>query len=178
MFVMASPPTTFAALLISQHATLPEIMIRTIDEFRQDATGDWIAELSCAHGQHVRHRPPWSQRFWVQSEAGRASRVGQPLDCPLCDRAELPIGLKVVRSVGPFDEVSLPKGLRKDHRVADRTWAQVRVIGGSIGFSMRTAPPMTIRLEAGGSQAIPPGVPHALEVLGPVQVVIDFLVPA
>jgi hypothetical protein len=27
--------------------------------FHQDEQGDWVADLACGHGQHVRHRPPW-----------------------------------------------------------------------------------------------------------------------
>jgi hypothetical protein len=58
----------------------------TIIGFHQDAEGEWIAELACGHTQHVRHRPPWQLRAWVTTEMGRAERVGQTIDCPLCDR--------------------------------------------------------------------------------------------
>lgn len=85
--------------------------------------------------------------------------------------------MHVVRAAGPFDEASLPGALRRDHRVADRTWARVRVIKGSIGFSMKTTPPMAKSLDAGSTQPIPPGVPHSLGVGGPVQLVVEFLVP-
>jgi hypothetical protein len=67
-------------------------MIRTIEDFHQDDEGDWVAELSCLHTQHVRHRPPFWNRPWVTTEAGRRSRIGAELDCPLCDRAEPPDG--------------------------------------------------------------------------------------
>ncbi|MGH9092426.1 MAG: DUF3565 domain-containing protein [Acidimicrobiales bacterium] len=65
-------------------------MERDIVGFRQDDEGDWVAELDCGHGQHVRHRPPFQLRPWVLDEAGRGARLGTPLDCPLCDRAEPP----------------------------------------------------------------------------------------
>ena len=43
---------------------------RTEDRwFHQDEQGDWVAELECGHGQHVRHRSPWELRPWVLSEA-------------------------------------------------------------------------------------------------------------
>jgi hypothetical protein len=58
----------------------------TIVRFKQDAAGDWIAELSCGHSQHMRHRPPWMLRPWVTTEAGRALKLGSELDCPLCDQ--------------------------------------------------------------------------------------------
>jgi hypothetical protein len=61
---------------------------RTITGFHQDEEGDWVAELSCGHNQHVRHRPPFQIRAWVLEADGRADRLGTAIDCPPCDRAE------------------------------------------------------------------------------------------
>ena len=150
-------------------------MRREIIGFRQDDVGDWVAELACLHGQHVRHRPPLWPRPWVQTAAGRAERIGTVLDCPLCDRAELPDGLVVVRTAGPFDQSTLPPGLRRDHRVAGRTWGRLRVLAGGARFTVQTEPPIVRRLEAGDEQPIPPDVLHALDLTsGTVE--IDFLV--
>ena len=63
-------------------------MKRAIVGFHRDELDDWVAELSCSHTQHVRHKPPWIQREWVTSESGRASKLGYELDCKLCDAAE------------------------------------------------------------------------------------------
>ena len=63
-------------------------MIRPIVGFHQDYEGDWVAELSCGHNQHVRHRPPFQNREWATSQEGRASRLGAELDCKLCDEGE------------------------------------------------------------------------------------------
>lgn len=63
-------------------------MERAITGYHRDEEGDWVAELSCGHGQHVRHRPPFQLRAWVLEADGRRERLGTPLDCPLCDRAE------------------------------------------------------------------------------------------
>ena len=150
-------------------------MLRRIAGFRPDDEGDWVAELSCLHGQHVRHRPPFWDRPWVESEAGRAARVGTDLDCPLCDRAELPDGLEVTRTVGPFDADSVPAGLRSAHRVPDRTWGLLRVVEGAVGFEMDLDPPLDVRLDAGRRQPIPPGVPHHVVVDGPVMLAVDLL---
>lgn len=58
--------------------------------FEQDEVGDWVALLECGHRQHVRHRPPWQERAWVETAEGRQSRLGEPLECVECDReAEL-----------------------------------------------------------------------------------------
>ena len=151
-------------------------MIRAIDGFHTDAEGDWVAELSCLHNQHVRHSPPFHERPWVTTESGRAERIGAPLDCPLCDRLELPEGLEVVRSAGPFDADTLPAGLRRAHYVADRTWGRLRVLDGVVVFAIETTPPVSVRLHAGDAQPIPPGVAHLLRVDEPFLLVIDFLV--
>ena len=63
-------------------------MRRPIVGFHQDDAGDWVAELACGHQQHVRHDPPWTSRPWTQSEQGRASVLGQELECRKCDRGE------------------------------------------------------------------------------------------
>jgi hypothetical protein len=60
---------------------------RSMVGFEQDEVGDWVALLECGHRQHVRHRPPWQVRPWVVTDAGRRSRLGQPLECADCDAA-------------------------------------------------------------------------------------------
>lgn len=60
-------------------------MERTILGFHRDEDGHWVAELSCGHGQHLRHEPPWRERPWTQTAAGRTARLGTVLDCRLCD---------------------------------------------------------------------------------------------
>ncbi len=63
-------------------------MKQRIVGFHQDHVGDWVAELACGHGQHVRHNPPLSFRPWVLTAEGRARFLGYQLDCRLCDEAE------------------------------------------------------------------------------------------
>jgi tellurite methyltransferase len=57
---------------------------RNIVGFLQDDEGTWVAELSCGHRRHVRHRPPFEVRPWVLDEAGRSSHLGSWIDCGLC----------------------------------------------------------------------------------------------
>lgn len=63
-------------------------MKRGIVGYHRDEVGDWVAELACGHGQHVRHRPPLFLRPWVTTPEGRASMLGVELDCVKCDRGE------------------------------------------------------------------------------------------
>ena len=62
-------------------------MERAITGFHQDDQGDWVAELACGHGQHVRPRPPWQVRPWVATDDGRRGRIGSVLHCKLCEPA-------------------------------------------------------------------------------------------
>lgn len=143
--------------------------------FHLDPDGDWVAELSCLHGQHVRHRPPFQIRPWTQTEAGRAAMVGRALECPLCERGELPDGLHVVRVAGPFDATTIPVALQRAHRVADRTWGRLNVSEGSLELTVDGPARSTVVLSAGEHQPIPPGVEHSVQVIGPVRFTLDFL---
>ena len=60
-------------------------MERLLVGFRRDENGDWVAELSCGHTQHIRHRPPFELRPWVLDDTTRNARIGTGRDCPLCD---------------------------------------------------------------------------------------------
>lgn len=152
-------------------------MRRVIFGFHQDDEGDWVAELSCLHNQHMRHRPPFWDRRWVLSESGRRERLGTAIDCPLCDRAEMPDGLLRHRTAGPFDAETLPEGLRRVHRVAAGVWGCLRVLTGEVRFTMEVEPPLDRVLGAGDSQPIPPEAPHRLVLTGPVELAVDFFVP-
>jgi hypothetical protein len=151
-------------------------VLRRIVGFHQDEVGDWVAGLSCLHRQHVRHQPPFFDRPWVLDATQRHERVGTELDCPLCDRAELPSDLRVVRTAGPFDQETLPPGLRRTHEVADGTWGMLRVTAGEAELRIETEPPIVRHLTAGDDQPIPPEVPHTLQLVAPAVVAVDFLV--
>jgi tellurite resistance-related uncharacterized protein len=146
-----------------------------ITAFRCDEVGDWVAELSCGHGQHIRHRPPFQLRAWVLEIEGRRSHLGTMLDCPLCDRAELPDGLRLVRSTPEWTELTMPAGLRQAHRVAQGTWGRIVVHHGQLRFLARTEPELEVVVVAGSTQAIPPEVVHQVQPLGSVSFSIDFL---
>jgi hypothetical protein len=62
-------------------------MQRRIVGYHKDELGDWVAELECGHGQHVRHNPPWVNRPWVITPEGRNAQLGQLLNCRKCDEA-------------------------------------------------------------------------------------------
>lgn len=151
-------------------------MQRAITGFFEDEHGDWVATLDCLHTQHVRHDPPFTSRPWVVTETGRDEHLGATLDCPLCDRAEMPAGLTRSRTAGPFDAETLPPALLRSHLVPDRTWGRLRVLEGVVEFTMETEPSVDRRMTTGDEQAIPPGVRHSLTVEPPILLAVDFLV--
>lgn len=65
-------------------------MHQPIVGYHLDEHDDWVAELACGHFQHVRHNPPWVERPWVTTEAGRNAMLGFELGCKKCDRDEPP----------------------------------------------------------------------------------------
>ena len=62
---------------------------RAVTGFELDDEGHWRAKLECRHYQHVRHQPPLRVREWTLTEEGRASRIGQTLECKKCDDGQL-----------------------------------------------------------------------------------------
>ncbi len=147
---------------------------RSITGYHRDEAGDWVAELACGHNQHVRHRPPFQLREWVLDPGGRSSRLGTALDCPLCDRAEVPDGLRWVRTSAVWDERTMPAGLRRAHRVAAGTWGRIVVHAGRLRFAAATTPTIDVELEPGSAQAIPPEVLHEVTPLGAVRFSVEF----
>lgn len=70
-------------------------MKQKITNFHRDSESHWVADLECGHAQHVRHDPPWTEREWVLTEEGRASRLGLELNCVRCDEMALAIAKAV-----------------------------------------------------------------------------------
>ena len=60
-------------------------MLRKITGFEKDDEDHWRAILECGHRQHVRHDPPLTTREWVNSDEGRAARLGFELNCKRCE---------------------------------------------------------------------------------------------
>ena len=135
-------------------------MHRTMTGFRRDDDGEWVAELSCLHAQHIRHRPPFSEAAWIEDDEERRRRVGQPLDCPLCDRTELPEGLRAARTTSTWDAATMPAALGRDHRVAAGTWGLLEVEAGEVRFVAATDPITSVLVTPERPQPIPPELDH------------------
>lgn len=150
-------------------------MQRPIIGYHLDHEGDWVAELSCGHGQHVRHRPPFTIREWAVTPEGRASRLNQLLDCPWCDGRQIPNGHVVYRRTPVFTDATIPAGLRSKHSTKAGVWGRLRVQHGTIAYVVDGPPETRQVLAAGESVVIVPELQHRVEALGPVEFYVEFL---
>jgi tellurite methyltransferase len=150
-------------------------MQRKMTGFHLDEQGDWVAELDCGHGQHVRHKPPFQMRPWVTTIEGRVEKLGQSLQCVRCDALELPEGFLPYKKTAEFNNESIPAGLLRDHSLKSGTWGRLTLLEGCLRFTMNSVPPQAARsLTTSEPTHIPPEVVHAIEPLGRVRFFIEF----
>ena len=149
-------------------------MKRAITGFRLDESGDRVADLDCGHGQHVRHRPPFVNRPWTETEAGRHAMLGAELDCVRCDRMEWPEGFAVYRRTPEFDHTTIPAGLRSEHATKRGVWARIHVISGVLRYRVGAPIHRSFRVTPASSAVIVPEVPHWVEPDGPVRFFVEF----
>ena len=109
-------------------------MLRAITGFHQDEEGDWVAELRCGHGQHVRHKPPFFSRPWTTSEEGRAEKLGAELPCIYCERFEMPTNFVAYKRTPEFTAESTPAALRANHSTKPGVWALLHVVAGQVRY--------------------------------------------
>ncbi len=83
------------------------------------------------------------------------------------------MGKAPYRSTPIFDATTLPAGLRRDHRTREGTWGVIRVLAGAIRLHY-AAPPRALTLTAGESAVVAPQETHWVEVVGPMEMQVDF----
>lgn len=146
-------------------------MDTTIVGFHQDDAADWVAELACGHGQHMRHTPPWQERPWVMTEEGRHAKIGARIECARCDAIRLPPDAREYKRTATFTEESLPDALCKEHRTKAGTWGRIVVTEGKLEFHSRGRVHV---LHAGDVGIVEPEVTHHVTPLGAVRVHVEF----
>tara|TARA_R110002072_G_scaffold36301_4_gene107011 strand:- start:2007 stop:2480 length:474 start_codon:yes stop_codon:yes gene_type:complete len=146
-------------------------MLRKICGYHKDERDDWVAELDCAHGQHVRHNPPFTNRPWVETESGRAERLGFELDCVRCDRFEFPDGLTYYNHSPEFTEATIPASLQKDHSTKTGTWGLIKVKEGHLTY---IAGEHKRELSPTQDGVVVPNMLHSVSANGPVNFCVEF----
>lgn len=92
----------------------------------------------------------------------------------LAPRGTLPSCSTAYRTIGPFDAATLPAGLKAEHRLKPGTWAVLDLTEGSLTFRWDDAAGGQDDLSAPARIAIPPEVPHHLELAGPLLLTVTF----
>lgn len=149
-------------------------MERSITGFHRDAQDDWVAELDCFHGQHVRHKPPFFNRPWTQTEAGRASMLGSKLDCLRCDALEMPEGLHEYKRTPVFTADTIPAGLQRDHTTKSGVWGLIEVEEGTLLYTVQYPEQKTYTLGPGTPGIVVPGMKHHVQAQGAVRFHVAF----
>lgn len=149
-------------------------MKRKITGFHLDEHDDWVAELDCYHGQHVRHNPPFKNRPWVMTVLGRKDKLGEKLNCVRCDRLEFPEGLVAYRKTAIFMADSVPKGLLKDHSLAPGHWGLLHVLEGQLRYQLKHFKKESTLLSKNEKAVIVPCMLHAVAPLGLVRFYVEF----
>jgi len=148
--------------------------LRPITGFHLDAVRDWVAELSCGHGQHVRHRPPFSPRPWVSTAEGRAEKLGAPLPCVLCERFELPGGFSAYKRTPDFTATSIPAALTANHSTKAGVWGLLHVVEGELRYIVEPPLERDLRVVVGGPAVIVPEVLHRVVAGDGVKFFVEF----
>lgn len=148
---------------------------RAIEGFERDDAGDWVALLACGHRQHVRHAPPLVTRDWVLSPEGRSQKIGALLPCRNCLMGVLPERASVYRTTAWFDEVSIPSGLLRSHRLAAGVWGRIVVEQGVLLYTIEREPELGFVLSPTLFGVVQPEQPHRVAARGPVRFRVEFL---
>lgn len=149
-------------------------MDRPIVGFHLDEEQDWVADLDCGHGQHVRHQPPFFERPWVMSEAGREEKLGSFLNCLRCDSFEIPDGYEQYKQTPVFNNQTLPRGLRASHTTKKGVWAQIHMKKGSLTYVVEEPLRCEFDLTPDQPGIVVPQVPHYLQLEEDMEVSVSF----
>ncbi|MFT4676962.1 MAG: tellurite methyltransferase [Patiriisocius sp.] len=146
-------------------------MKRKICGYYKDELDDWVAILDCYHGQHVRHKPPFTNRPWVETLEGRTEKLGFELDCVRCDRFEFPDNCSYYNKTPDFTETTIPPGLRKDHSTKTGTWGLIKVSEGQLKYVADEHQQVLSPLKDG---IVVPNMLHHVEAIESVRFCVEF----
>ncbi len=149
-------------------------MERKITGYHLDEHNDWVAELDCYHGQHVRHQPPFINRPWTETQAGRDSQLGTTLNCVRCDALEFPDNVIAYKKTAEFTEKTIPKGFQKDHSTKNGTWGLLHVLEGSLIYTVNYPSITQYEVTQGNQAVIAPCLLHSVEPQGKVRFYVEF----
>jgi tellurite resistance-related uncharacterized protein len=87
----------------------------------------------------------------------------------------LPSGLVAYQQTREFSETTVPAGLRRSHTTKPGVWARICVREGSLRYRILEPQPKEHVLSPGHPGIVEPEVPHAVEPIGEVRFLVEFL---
>ncbi len=87
--------------------------------------------------------------------------------------AAAPTRAKPYKATAVFNEVTLPAGLRREHRTKAGSWGVIRVLEGRLRYQVLD-PISEVILEPGRPGLILPEQPHLVEPLGSIRMQVEF----
>ena len=72
-----------------------------------------------------------------------------------------------------FDEITLPAGLRREHRLKPGVWGVIRVLEGRLRYQVLN-PASEVILGVGHPGLVRPEEPHLVEPLGSMRMQVEF----
>jgi tellurite resistance-related uncharacterized protein len=105
------------------------------------------------------------------TEQGRQRKLGEHIECSLCDAIELPSDAREYKRTATFTEQTLPAALRAEHRTKPGTWARIVVEHGELEYHARGR---VQRLTTNAPGLVEPERTHHIKPLGPVRVHVEF----
>lgn len=134
-------------------------------------------ELALEMAAYISPRPGFTHHpLTVQAAAHIVDLVDRAIHYRSVDpvmTAAAPTPTTPYRSTPVFDEVTLPAGLRREHRTKAGAWGVIRVLEGRLRYQVLD-PSTEVILEPGRPGLILPEQPHLVEPLGPARMQIEF----
>lgn len=81
--------------------------------------------------------------------------------------------LEPYKSTPIFDEITLPAGLRKEHRTKVGVWGVIRILEGRVRYEV-IDPPAERMLGPSNPGLVLPDQPHLVEPLGRIRMKVEF----
>ena len=156
----------YAGSPMAQHARLPNLSWAHFEGwlklFRQTLVDLELPALHSVLDEMAQHM---AQRLWAHY---------QTLFAPSRWAYEVPAGLACYQQSPRYTHENLPAALQASHRLKTGVWGLLRVLEGSLVFTVEGRTAHTILLNGGAQLLVEPEMPHHVTCLGPGALQIDF----
>ena len=103
--------------------------------------------------------------------------MGMEIECPLCDRAEMPADYTEYRRTAVFDEASIPKALLRAHTTKLGVWGILHVVAGELDYVVLEPERRVTTLRAGAEQIIVTALSHEVVLRAGARFCVAFFGP-